>query len=437
MIESTLFKSVTMVLPEGIRQGDVFVKNGIIEAIGPSLSNHAEVEIKEKNLTLLPGCIDPHVHFRDPGLTVKEDLFSGSCAAASGGITSFFDMPNTIPATTSLDQMAAKKLIASQKSIVNYNFYIGATNDNIEDCIKAQNIAGIKLFVGSSTGNMLVNDPAILADFFQKSNKLMAVHSEDETIIQANQERYSHSTDPLSHLKVRSEDAAITCTTMLVDLAKRYQARLHICHLTTAQEVDLFKTLRDYPHITTEVTPHHLFLYAPELYEKWGSYARANPPIREQVHQKALFSALQSGLIHCIGSDHAPHLPEEKQIAYPDTPAGIPAVETTLPLLLNQVKQGQFSLEHIVQLTSANPARCFNIQFKGHIKEGYDADLVLVDLEKTKTVGAKHFYSKSKWSIYEGQSLTGWPVSTFVNGNRVFCEGDIFSDIKGKEIITH
>ena len=435
MIESTLFKSIKMVLPEGEREGDLLVENGVIKAIGPSITSSAEQIIKEKHLTLIPGCIDPHVHFRDPGITHKEDLESGSFAAAAGGVTSFFDMPNTNPATISLKSMADKKIIASEKSIVNYNFFIGATNDNLEECLKAQNIAGIKIFVGSSTGNMLVNEPTILEEFFKKSNKVIAVHSEDEELIRKNEQELKGSNDPITHLHIRDEQAAVKCTTMLLELAKKHQTRLHICHLTTWQEVDMFAELKEYPFITTEVTPHHLLLSAPNIYDVKGTFAQANPPIRDKRHQQALFGALQEGIIHCIGSDHAPHLPEEKIKAFPNAPSGIPAVESTLPLLLNQVNKGHFSLEQIVHLTSKAPAQCYNIQFKGMLKEGYDADLVLIDMDQKKEVNPKQHKSKSKWSIYEGQTLQGWPMATYVNGNLAYREGDIFSAIKGKEIV--
>ncbi len=437
MNESTLFKSVKMVLPEGIREGDLLIENGVIKQIAPYIPEHAENIIKEKHLVLIPGCIDPHVHFRDPGITHKEDLESGSFAAAAGGVTSFFDMPNTKPATTSLETMAKKKLIASQKSIVNYNFFMGATNDNLDDCLKAQNIAGIKIFVGSSTGNMLVNNVNILQSFFKQSNKVIAVHSEDEEIIQKNHDELKYNDDPMTHLKIRSEEAAVKCSTMLIDLAKKYKTRLHICHLTTWQEVEMFKNLSEFPYITTEVTPHHLLLSSPDIYSTKKTLAQANPPIRDKKHQEALFAALQQGVIHCIGSDHAPHLPEEKILPFPNAPSGIPAVETTLPLLLDQVNKGQFSLEKIVQLTSLNPASCYNIQFKGALKEGYDADLVLVDMQQKKAVESKHHFSKSKWSIYEGDVLQGWPMATYVNGNLVYREGDIFTEVKGKEILIN
>ena len=437
MIESILFKSINMVLPEGIRQGDLFVQDGVIKGIAPTISEHAEVIIKEKNLTLIPGCIDPHVHFRDPGITHKEDLQSGSHAAAAGGVTSFFDMPNTNPATITLAAMEAKKQLASEKSLVNYNFFMGATNNNIEECLKAQNIAGIKIFVGSSTGNMLVNDNAILTDFFKRTNKVIAVHSEDEDMIRENQQSYQGQTDPITHLQIRDEAAAVKCTTMLLELAKEYQTRLHVCHLTTWQEVEMFKALRNQSLITTEVTPHHLLLSAPEIYNVKGTFAQANPPIRDKKHQQALFAALQDGTIHCIGSDHAPHLPEEKIQSYPSAPSGIPAVESTLPLLLDQVNQGNFTLEQVVRLTSQNPAQCYNIQFKGALKEGFDADLVLIDLEQVKSIQAKESHSKSKWSIYEGQRVKGWPMATYVNGNLVFREGDIFDEIKGREVLLN
>ena len=434
MIESILFKSLDIVFPEQVLEGDVLVQDGVIKKIDASLSDDAELVIKEKGLTLMPGCIDPHVHFRDPGLTYKEDLESGSKAAASGGITTFFDMPNTNPQTITLEAMAEKKLVASQKSLINYNFFMGATNDNLNDLIKAQNIAGIKIFVGSSTGNMLVNNEVLLKHIFQKTNQLIAVHSEDEGLINENKERLNNELEPITHLKIREAKAAETCTQMLIHLALDTGARLHVCHLTTAEEVSLFRQLGKSSQITTEVTPHHLFLSAPEIYKKWGACAICNPPIREKYHQQALFQALKDGVISSIGSDHAPHLPEEKSRPYPDAPAGIPGVETTLPLLLNQVNQDRFSLNDVSKWTSLNPAKLFDIQLKGQLKEGFDGDFVLVDLKQKRKIEAKQFNSKSKWSIFEGVECTGWPLATFVNGQMVWREGDFFEDVKGREV---
>ena len=282
---------------------------------------------------------------------------------------------------------------------------------------------------------MLVNEPELLDAFFKKSNKVIAVHSEDEDMIRQNEENLKGQSDPITHLHIRDEQAAVKCTSMLIDLAKKYQTRLHICHLTTWQEADMFRELKAFPHITTEITPHHLLLSAPDIYDIKGTLAQANPPIRDKKHQQVLFKALQDGVIHCIGSDHAPHLPEEKLKAFPTAPSGIPAVESTLPLLLNEVNKGNFSLEQVVHLTSKAPASCYNIQFKGMLKEGYDADLVLIDMDQKKEVDSKQHKSKSKWSIYEGQTLQGWPMATYVNGNLVYREGDIFGDIKGKEIL--
>ncbi|RAP28311.1 dihydroorotase [Candidatus Marinamargulisbacteria bacterium SCGC AG-343-D04] len=434
MIESLLIKNVNIAFPDKTVSGDVFVKDGRIEKIAPSLSENAEVVIREEGLTLLPGSIDPHVHFRDPGATHKEDLSSGSRAAASGGVTSFFDMPNTSPSTTSLETLEEKKDSASRKSLINYNFFMGATTDNLDHCLRAKNVPGIKIYVGSSTGNLLVDETELLTQFFKQSPHLIAIHSEDETLICENKERYKESTNVHDHNRIRSVEGAIKCTQRCVALALKHHARLHICHLTTEEELNFLKETNRTDLITTEVTPQHLWAFAPEVYEKWGTFAQINPPIREKRHQQALLKGLLEGHIHCIGSDHAPHTKEEKQQSFGKAPSGMPGVETSLPLMLNAVNQGTFSLQQVISWCSEGPANLFNIHNKGMIKEGFDADLVLVDLKKKKTFEKSQIISKCGWSLFEGQSLTGWPIATFVNGQCVYREGDFFEEIKGKEI---
>lgn len=435
MIASLLIKDVDIVFPSKTLHGDVFVENGKIKSIGPSLSVTAEQTIYEKGLTLLPGCIDPHVHFRDPGVTHKEDLTSGSKAAAAGGVTSFFDMPNTKPSTTSLDALAEKKAIAADKSLVNYNFFIGATTENVQECLRAENVPGIKIYVGSSTGNLLVDDEDLLTEFFQKSPHLIAVHSEDEGLIRENKQRYEGTTNVLDHNYIRSVEGALKCTKRCVQLAIKHNTRLHICHLSTEDELRYLIETNRSDIITTEVTTQHLWTYAPDIYEKWGTFAQINPPIREKHHQHALFKGLLDGHIQCMGSDHAPHKKEEKDQIFGQAPSGMPGVETTIPVMLDAVKNGLFTLQQLVYWCSESPAKLFNVQNKGCIKEGFDADLVLVDLNKTKELSSKDIVSKCGWNIFEGQSFTGWPVVTYVNGQMVFREGDFFEDVKGKEVL--
>jgi len=434
MIESLLIKHIDMVVGDEVLKGDILVQDGKIVEISPHISQHAEVELKESGLTLLPGVIDPHVHFRDPGVTEKEDLASGSYAAAAGGVTSFFEMPNTRPSATTRDRISQKKAIAAEKSIVNYNFFIGASLDNLDELVKVDRVPGIKIFVGSSTGNLLVAEQKDLRPIFEQTKGVIAVHSEDEEIIQGNYQKFAGSTDVHDHYRIRNVEAAMKCTKMLVQLAKETQHRLHICHLTTADEAEFLTNNKENGLITTEVSPQHLFLYAPDIYDAIGTFAQINPPIREKRHSEGLQKALRSGIIDFIGTDHAPHLIEEKELPFGKAPAGMPMVQYSLPIMLNAMANGFCDLPQLVKWMSSNAAQCYNIKDKGYLHHGYDADMVLVDLNATRKIDAKNGYSKAKWSAFDGQELKGWPIMTFVNGQMVYREGDLFTDVKGKEV---
>lgn len=433
-LDSVLFKNIDIVTEEKVLNGDVFIRNGTIEEISHKISRHAELEINDSGLTLIPGVIDPHVHFRDPGAAHKETIETGSRAAASGGVTSFFDMPNTHPLTVTAEAMQDKKNIAKQTSLINYNFFIGANNDNLDVLNTVENVPGIKIFVGSSTGNMLVDSDEKLRAIFSTGNRLIAVHSEDETEVQSNYETWKSSTDVSHHLNIRTVSAALRCTKRLVQLSKKYQRRLHICHLTTEEEAVFLENEKAYPLITTEVTPQHLFLEAPQLYEKLGTFAQINPPIREKRHRMALWKALKKGVISCIGTDHAPHTIEEKMKGFPHAPSGMPGVETSLPLLLTQVNKGNCSLNEVVRWMCASPASLYQIPNKGMIKVGFDADLTVIDMKKKYTIRNQNMQTKCQWSAFDGEEVSGSVVATFVNGNMVYREGDFFDKIKGKEI---
>lgn len=434
-LESVLFKKVTIVFPDKTLQGDVFVKDGKIQAIGPSLSVSAELEMNEPHLTLMAGVIDPHVHLRDPGATHKEDLHTGSKACAAGGVTSFFDMPNTKPSTTTIERMADKKKIAAEKSLVNYNFFIGATADNLEECLAVPNVPGIKIYVGSSTGTLLVDEQDPLERLFSTGQRLIAVHSEDETILKKNYSDKQGTADVHDHYKIRSVEAALTCTKRLVALSIKHKRRLHICHLTSKDELDfLIPIMAAYPFITTEVTPQHLFTYAPDIYNDHGTYAQINPPIRERLHAEALQKGLLEGHIGCIGTDHAPHTKEEKDKPFGQAPSGMPGLDTSLPMMLHKVNQHWCTLPQVTQWMSKCAADYYKIKNKGLIQEGYDADLVLVDMRAKRRVDGHKQYTKCQWSIFEGQVLQGWPIATFVNGQLAFREGDFFETCRGKEV---
>lgn len=422
-----------MVLPEGIREGDLRVVNGKIQDIDATLSNYAEEIVQGKGLHLIPGVIDPHVHFREPGFTHKESIATGSRAAAAGGVTSFFEMPNTSPATTTYDTMAEKKRIASETSLVNYNFFIGATHDNLEVLNTVENVPGIKVFVGSSTGDLLVNEPKLLNDIFANGTRLIAVHSEDDDIIAQNKEVYGHMTDPEVHMKIRNPQAALACTKMLVELAEKHHRRLHICHLSTQEEADFLKDKLG-GLITTEVSPQHLLLQGPEVYRQHGTLAKINPPIREARHRHALFQALKEGRIQCVATDHAPHTLEEKNRPYAKAPSGMPMIELSLSLMLDQVHKGTVSLEEVVKWMCAGPASVYGIPLKGCLSIGYHGDLTLVDLDAKRTVTREKLVSKAGWNVFEGQTLTGIPIATYVNGQMVYREGDFFDAIKGQEV---
>tara|TARA_B100001113_G_scaffold351431_1_gene350478 strand:+ start:255 stop:1568 length:1314 start_codon:yes stop_codon:yes gene_type:complete len=433
MIESILFKDVELITSSEHRQGDVYVLNGKIVAIQPSLSVDTEYVVQEKGLALIPGVIDPHVHFREPGVTHKESIYTGSKAAVRGGVTSFFEMPNTKPATIDAETLALKKEIAAQSALANYNFFIGATTSNLTELNTVENVPGIKIFVGSSTGNMLVDDPELLIEIFKNGSRLIAVHSEDEATIKTNIRAYQCSTDVYDHTKIRNIEAAIKSTTQLVKLANQYQRRLHICHLTTAEEAVFLEKIGS-KYVTTEVTPQHLLLSSPDCYAQLGTLAQINPPIREKRHAESLWQHLRKGTIHCIGTDHAPHTLDEKMKPFGQAPSGMPGVETSLPLLLTLAAKRQCSYSDVVKWLCEAPAKIYKINNKGYLKEGYDADLTLVDLKKKHKLLNKNIISKCGWTAFDGWDCIGDVVATFVNGQPVYREGDFFETIKGKEI---
>lgn len=421
-------------MPEGFREGDVYVESGKIVEVGPSISRSAEVVVQEKGLALLPGVIDPHVHFRDPGLTWKEDLESGSRAAAAGGVTSFFDMPNTHPSTTTVALMAEKKKLAAQKSLVNYNFFIGATADNIDELNSVENVPGVKLYMGPSTGELLVDDNHVISQLFHQCRALIAIHAEDGQLISQNKTKYSGSTDVHLHPLIRSAEAAQKATQTAISLSKKMNKRIHICHVTTLQEAEMLIAEKNNPLISAEVTPQHLLLASPEVYDRLGTYAQMNPPIRDRKHQQALWHALKMDGINCIGTDHAPHSKEEKKSGFGTAPSGMPGIESSLSLMLTQAAIGHISYHQVVEWMCHSPARLFSIENKGVLAPKFDADLVLIDLKKKQILSNDKVISKCGWTPFAGTEVIGVPVMTIVNGQIVFREGDFFEDIKGREI---
>ncbi len=426
----TLIKNANCVLPSGIRFGSVLIEDGKILGLDPPANASAEETIDAQGLHLLPGVIDDQVHFRDPGLTHKEDLHTGSLACAKGGVTTFFEMPNTKPATITRERLLEKLALAKTKCVVNYAFYIGATPDNVEQLKPVDRTPGIKIFIGSSTGDLLVDQQAALERIFAETTLPICAHCEDEATVRANAEAIEGGKTHADHSKIRDHAAAVIATKRAMDLAVRHQHRFHVLHVSTADEVELLKN--HHQLVTAEVCPHHLFFQI-EDYERLGSRVQMNPSIKTQADNQALWQALRDGVIPVIATDHAPHTLEEKTQAYPQSPSGLPAVENSLALLLDASNRGQCTLEQIASWMCDAPARVWDLVNKGRIAEGYDADLVLVDLNKQQTIRDAEQITKSRWSPWDGVTLTGWPVKTWVGGRLVFSDGKLDETPNGQE----
>ena len=433
MTVSLTIRNAEVVLPGSIQRVDVSVIDGRIHAIGSGIPEVGEV-IDAEGLTLLPGMIDPQVHFREPGAAQKEDLHSGSCAAAAGGITSFLDMPNNAPPVITRERMAEKKRLAAEKSVVNYGFFMGATPDNLEELNAVENVCGIKIFMGSSTGDLLVDNPQVLEKIFSTGSRLIAVHAEDEAVLKENIELLKHISDVRLHSRIRDESAALKATKLAVKLSLKYRRRLHILHLTTEDECDFLRGLPREHLISTEVCPQHFTLTVPECYEKLGTLAQMNPPIRTKRHADALWQALKDGIIDCIATDHAPHTLAEKDQPYGKAPSGMPGVETSLALMLDRVNRNACTLQEVVFWMSESPANLYKMRGKGRIEVGQDADLVLVDMSLKKTVMNGQLHTRVNWSPYHGMELQGWPVRTIVNGQTVYINGEVDKSVRGREI---
>jgi dihydroorotase len=378
----------------------------------------------------MPGVIDDQVHFREPGLTHKEDLHHASRACAKGGVTTFLEMPNTNPNTIDQVQLEAKLARAAEVSLVNYGFYIGATPDNVAELKKATRTPGIKIFIGSSTGNLLVDRQEDLEAIFAETTLPITAHCEDESTIQENWQRYADTTDVADHSRIRDHLAAMVATKRALDLAFRHQHRFHVLHVSTGDETELLKDHRDL--ITAEACHHHLFFNVGD-YERLGTLIQMNPSIKTAEDNQRLWKALQDGDIQVIATDHAPHTWEEKQQPYPASPSGLPAVENSLALLLNQVNAGRCTMEQVVHWMCDAPARVWDIMNKGRIEVGYDADLVLVDLTRSHEVRNSEQQTKCKWSPWDGETLVGLPVRTWVMGHNVYCDGSFNDQQLGQE----
>lgn len=408
-----------------VRQANVLLENGKIIDVDSSDSASADNVIDADGLHLLPGVVDDQVHFREPGLTHKEDLSTASHACAAGGVTTFLEMPNTKPPAITVEGVRAKERLGAEKSLVNYGFYIGATPDNTAELATATNVPGIKIFIGSSTGNLLVDEQDALERIFAETTLPICAHCEDETTVQANMARLSPTGDIADHSRVRDENAAMIATKRATDLAVRHKHRFHVLHVSTAAELVYLQNPS--PYLTAEICLHHIFFNVDD-YPRLGTRIQMNPSIKTAADNQGLYQALLDDVIQVIATDHAPHTLEEKAQSYPASPSGLPAVENSLALMLNEAHAGKVTLPQIAHWMSDAPARIWGITGKGRIAEGYDADLVLVDLNESRTVLDGQQHTKTNWSPWHGETLTGWPVRTIVGGNVVWSKPDGFDE---------
>ena len=429
---SLLIRQARILLPDGhFLGGDVLIENGQIVQVASEITESSNI-IDATGLTLLPGVIDPQVHFREPGLEHKEDLFTASCACAKGGVTSFLEMPNTRPLTTTQAALNDKLNRAAQKCLVNYGFFMGATAENLDDLRQAEPSCGIKIFMGSSHGALLVSQEEEIEPIFATGNRLIAVHAEDQARILERRQQFAGITDPAIHSQIQDEQAALNATQLALKLSKKYQRRLHILHLSTGIEAELLR--RDKPEwVTAEVTPQHLLLNT-ETYAKVGTLAQMNPPLRSPENNDILWQALLDGVIDFIATDHAPHTLDEKAKEYPNSPSGMPGVETSLPLMLTQAVAGRCTVAQVSHWMSTAVAKAYQIPNKGAIAPGYDADLVLVDLDTYRPVKREELQTKCGWSPFEGWNLAGWPVFTIVGGQVVYERGKLNTEVRGKAL---
>ncbi|MEM6795265.1 MAG: dihydroorotase [Acidobacteriota bacterium] len=434
----TLIRGATVVTGESLEEAvSVLLEYGRILGVDPPRSSPADRVIDARGLHLLPGVIDDQVHFREPGLEHKEDLHTGSLACAKGGVTTFLEMPNTRPSTVTVERLHAKLELAATKCVVNYGFYMGATSDNVEELKKARRTPGIKIFIGSSTGDLLVDSQEALERIFAETSLPITAHCEDEQTVRANGQRLGGGRELEDHSRIRDHEAARIATERAIDLAIRHRHRFHVLHVSTGAEVDVIRQSLEGEArglLTAEACPHHLF-FSVDDYPRLGSRIQMNPSVKNPADREALWRGLEDGAIQVVATDHAPHTLEEKAQPYPRSPSGLPAVENSLALMLDQVNRGRMDLRAVVRWMCEAPARVWGLRSTGRIAEGFDADLVLVDLAKTQTVRDEDQLTKCRWSPWHGDSLTGWPVRTFVLGQEVFSDGRVDARARGREAV--
>lgn len=437
-----LIKNTHLIHKSRITHGDILVKNGFIERIDPVIDSYADREIDASQWHALPGIIDDQVHFREPGLTHKADIHSEARAAVAGGTTTFMEMPNTKPSTLSQSLLQEKYEIAARNSLANYSFYMGASNDNLEEVLRTNpaDVCGIKVFMGSSTGNMLVDDPGILEKIFAQAPMLVATHCEDEATIRRNEEIYRNQYGedvPMScHPLIRSAQGCLISSSLAVNLAQQHNTRLHILHISTADEVNLFDNQLplEQKRITAEVCVHHLHFHAGD-YERLGAQIKCNPAVKACAHQEALWQALLNDHFDVIATDHAPHTWLEKQNKYFECPSGVPLVQHSLNIMLEAYHAGKISLEKIVQKMCHAPAICFQIDRRGFLQEGYWADITLVDLQEKWKVDKSNVLYQCGWSPFENHIFTGKVKATMVSGHLAYFEGKLDESQKGERLL--
>ena len=423
-----IFKNANITNDTSSFTSDIGIKSGKISEIG-DLGNSSDNIIELDHLNLIPGVIDTQVHFREPGAEHKEDLSSGTKAAILGGVTGVFEMPNTDPSTTNVSALKDKFTRAKDRSYCDYAFYVGGTEDNSEilpELEKIEGCCGVKVFMGLSTGSLLVSDDKDLEKILSKINNRASFHSEDQYLLEE-RKKYQVKGDTNSHEIWRNDEQCFIATQRLLKLARKNKKNVHVLHVSTAQEIDLLSKNKDIASV--EITPQHLTLLAPNCYQELGNYAQMNPPIRGINHQKKLWEAINNGVADIIGSDHAPHSREEKDQEYPNSPSGMPGVQTLVPIMLNHINEGKLTLNRFVELTSLNPARLFGIKNKGSIEVGNDADFTIIDMQKEQTIEDSWINSKCGWTPYNGMKVKGWPIMTIIRGEIVMREGEVTEPI--------
>ena len=422
---------------EKIEKNDIGIRDSKIISIGDLSSANRLESIDASNLHILPGCIDTQVHFREPGLTHKEDLLTGSKGAILGGVTGFFEMPNTRPPTITKNDFEVKVKLAEKKSYCNFSFFVGAAKENIENLKFLERLpgcCGVKIFMGSSTGDLLVEDDESLRKIFLSVSRRISIHSEDEYRLRDRKNIIENpSVTVHDHEVWRDNISALNSTKRLIEIAREVKRKIHILHISSGDELKLIAKNKDL--ISAEVTPQHLFFHSPDCYDNLGTLAQMNPPIRGKKHQDNLWKAIKNNIVDIIGSDHAPHTLEEKKRQYPNSPSGMTGVQTLVPILLDFVNKDKLSIFDLVKFTSTNPSRYFKIKDKGLIKVGYDADFTIVDLNKIRVIENNWIASKAGWTPYDGLKVMGWPILTIINGKVIMREDQVFGKPEGKKFI--